>query len=145
VLGLQPLAEQVTLPVQDGARRSRRTAGEGDQAGVGRGQLDAGRGIRGVQRRVGGEQHGAGRAGGLQHRAAALVGEDGRRRGHRDPVGQVRRAQLLVARQRHRADAEAGQHRLHPLDPVADQQQHDVAAADADALQGAGKPRAAFG
>jgi hypothetical protein len=61
------------------------------------------------------------------------------------PVGQVGRAQLLVARQRHRTDAEAGQQRLHPLDPVADQQQYDVAAAYADLMQGAGKPRAAFG
>jgi hypothetical protein len=60
-------------------------------------------------------------------------------------VGQVGRAQLLVARQGHRAEPEAGQERLHPLDPVADQQQYDVAAAYADLLQGAGKPCAAFG
>ena len=43
---------------------------------------------------------------------------------------QVLRAQLLGARQHDGADAEARDHREHPLRAVADQRHHDVAAAD---------------
>ena len=39
-------------------------------------------------------------------------------------------AQLRVARHRHRAHAEAGEHRQHPLDPAADERHHHVPALD---------------
>ena len=62
-----------------------------------------------------------------------------------DARAQVGRAQLLGARQGDRADAQAGDHRVDPLGPVADQRHHHVAAAHAARGERAGEPRGAVG
>ena len=129
VLGLDALAGEVALAVQDGLRLARGAGGEGDEARVLGLELDRRVRLGGGQLRAGDEQDVGVRAPPRRARrrcARRTRSAAGARPSSRD--AQVGRAQLLGARQHDRADAEAGQHRQHPLGPVADQRQHDVAA-----------------
>ena len=93
-------------------------------------ELDGGRRLGGGQLRPGHDEHvGVGRRL-AEHAEVALVAHHQPRLRDREPRAQVAGAQLLGARQHDGADAEAGDHRQDPLGPVADQRQHDVAAAD---------------
>jgi hypothetical protein len=130
---LKLLAAEKALGVENPARRCRRARGKHDQGGVGGSQLG---GLGGgflrtllvqhlvdVRRRH--RRHPAGKLG------QVLVLSDRQPRVCRgDPVGEIGAAQLRVARQRDRADPEAGQHREHPLGAVSDQGQDDVPAPD---------------
>ena len=145
VLGLDALAGEVALPVQHRLRLAGGAGGEGHEARVlgleldrrmrrGRGELGAGdeQDVR-VGRRL------------AQHAGVALVADDQPRARDVEPRPQVGGAQLLGARERDRADAEAREHRQHPLRAVADERHHDVAAADAACHQGARRARRRLG
>ncbi len=79
------------------------------------------------------------RLGGLQLGRVARVGDDQLGPGGRDPVAQILGPQLLVARERDRPDAKAGEHAQHPLGPVADQRHHHVTLGDPTGGEGAGQ------
>ena len=129
VLGLDVLAGEVALGVDDGLRLARGPAREGDEARVLGVELDRRRRGGGrVQRLVGDREHRAVRPGGVELGAVALVADDRRRPRDVEAQPQVAGAQLLGAGQDDRADAEARDHRQHPLRAVADQRQDDVAA-----------------
>ena len=166
--GLQALAEQVALAVHHRLGLAGGAAGEGDQAGVLGRQL-GGRGRWGVEQRVVRHQHhldvrrapvaarGIARPGrcarlgwlplqrSFQLGPVALVGEHQPWPGDREAQTQVLGAQLLGARQHDGAEAEAGEHREHPLGAVADQRHHHVAAPHAAAGERAGEAGAALG
>jgi hypothetical protein len=131
VLGLQALAREVALAVQHRFRLARGARGERDQARVAGAELGGRRDVARRQRapRVGGDPHRrALPARGLEYGAVALVGDHERGGGDPKAQPQVLRAQLLRARQDRVAGTEAGDHREHPLRPVAEQREHDVAA-----------------
>ncbi len=145
VLGLGPLAGQVALRVQGAARLAGGPRGEDDQrplAGIEVGRLD--RGLLGavlVHRLVDlGQGHRLDPAGKLGEQLLLAHGQG--RVGGRDPQLEVVAPQLRVAGQRDRAHAPAGEHREHPLDPVADQHHHRIAAPHAPGGEGAGEPGA---
>ena len=127
------------------ARLARGPRGEDDQravAGVEVGRLD--RRLLGtvlVHRLVDlGERH---RFDPVRQLCQQLVLADRERRvGDAGAQLQVVAAQLGIAGQRDRAHAPAGEHRQHPLDPVADQDHHGVAAPHAAGREGAGEPGA---
>ena len=80
----------------------------------------------------------------LQLGPVALVGDDQRRVGRLDPQAQVFRPQLLGAWQHDGADPEAGDHREHPLGPIADQRHHHIAPSDAAPRERSRQARAAL-
>ena len=126
VLGLEALAGQVALAVQDRLRLTGRAARERDQARIGGVQVRRRRGsVRCVIERH--PQRVAGPAG-EQVRVAA-VGDDQARLGHLQAQVQILGAQLLGARQHDVALAEAREHRDRPLRAVSDQGEDDVASA----------------
>ena len=146
VLGLEPLAGQVALAVDDARRLAGGAAGERDQARVVRLEL-GGRGRLGVEQRLVGDGQDRARRGARARSSAsvALVGDDQLRLRGRDPLREVLGPELLVARERNRADPEARDHRQHPLGAVADHGHHDVAAFDAVGGERAREARAAVG
>ena len=131
VLGLDPLAEQVAVGVDHAARLAGGARGEDDQ-----------RRVLGVHRRrprpaspAAGPRRGRRRSRPVHRRHP--VGQHAEQRLFADAERRVRRprpgapgpcAQLRAAGQRHRAHPPAGEQREHPLDPVADQGHHHVAA-----------------
>ena len=143
VLGLEPLAEQVALGVDDAARLAGGAGGEDDQRRVLGGHLlDRGRRLlRPVlveDRGDVGHRHRRDPVGQLAEQR--LLADAELRVGGADPQLEVLAAQLRVAGQRHRPHPPAGEHRQHPLDPVADQRHHDVAAPDPAGRKGAREP-----
>ena len=132
VLRLHALAGQVALAVANRLRLARRAGRERDQRRILRPELHRGRGRRGVDRLVRDGEQRPGEAG-VAHRVdVAPVGHDDARLHEVHPGAQVLGAQLFGARQRDRADAEAGDHRLHPLRAVPDHGHHDVASRHAE-------------
>ena len=133
--GLEALAEEVALAVEDRLGLAGGAAGERDQAGLLGAEL---------RRRSGGPvEEGVVRnehdldppvlcgpvvEGRLQLGAVALVGDHQPRPGDREAQAQVLGAQLLGAGQHDGAEAKAGEHREHPLGAVADQGHHHVPA-----------------
>ncbi len=137
VLGLEPLPEQVALAMHDSLGFAGGPARERDQARIGRVQVDVLDGRpRPIERRIGNRQQLAPGCGRLELRQVALVGHDQLRLSRRDPQAQVLGPQLLVARQRDRSEAEARDHRQHPLGPVADHRHHGVSLRHAVTLEG---------
>ncbi len=144
MLGLDALTVEVALTVQHRLGRARGAAREGDQAGVGRRQLDRRRRLTGEQALVGGVHERVGvHPGGDELRRVALVGHDEARAGHPQSQLQVPGAQLLATGQDDGAEAKAGAHRQHPLGPVADDRHDDVARSHSAARQLAGQARPA--
>ena len=149
VLGLQPLAGEVALAVHDGLRLAGGAAREGDQARV----LGVELGAAAAGSRSGQSPHGHRRSSARpSRRPRSVVARCARRTTTSarprdvEAQAQVLGAQLLGAGQHDVALAEAGDHRQHPLGPVADQRQDDVAAAHAErrrsgAASGAGAAR----
>ena len=147
MLGLEELAGQVALSVDDAGRLARGAAGERDQTRIARLEVDGAGRLGGSEEcLVRDREHRAGRVRGRKLREVALVGDDQARLGGLDAHDEVVGAQLLVTGQRHRADPEAGHHGQHPLGPVADQRHHDVPPGHAvDPAQCAGQPRTSIG
>ena len=102
-------------------------------------------GAAAVSSSPGHEQHVGVRRRLAEHAGVALVAHDQARTRHVDPRAQVGGTQLLGARERDRADAEAGQHRQHPLRAVAHERHHDLAPADPARGQRARRPRRCVG
>ena len=127
---------EVTLTVQYSLRLTGGAGRERDQARV----LGRELGRRGRRARGGSSSHGHQSVGPLQpapESAAALRSSQTTSAGRGDlqPVPQVVRAQLLGAREHDVALAEARDHRQDPLGPVAEQREHDVAAARAERVE----------
>ncbi len=78
--------------------------------------------------------------GGAELGSVTLVGDDQLRVGSLQPQTQVLGPQLFVARQHDGADPEAGDHRQHPLGPVADQRHDHVTAFCTASLEGRRQP-----
>ena len=136
MLGLQRLPGQIALAVHDALGLARRAGGERHQRGVVRRKI-------GVRRRCaapGGvvvqPEHGAVRRDLVEHRAVARVGHDRRHAHGGEARRQVVRAQLLVARQRDESRAQRADQRADPLGAVAGQRDDDVAAPQAELVQG---------
>jgi hypothetical protein len=139
-VGLQPLAQEIALRIDDPLRVAARPGGEDDRRGVVGGEVgDARRGflglvliedlgdVREVHRR-----HAAG-----QLAEQLLLPDAELRLCSPDSHLEILASQLRVARHRHGSHPEAGQHGQHPLDPAPDQGHDGVAA-----LNPAGRHRA---
>ena len=125
-LGLEALPVEVALSVQHALGLARGAAREGDQAGLVLAELHGAGRLGRIQGLVGDGEHGHLDARELVE--VARVGEDQARPRVADAQLQVLGAQLLGAGQHDRAEAEAGDHREHPLGAVADHGHDDVAA-----------------
>ena len=142
-----PLTGEVALGVHGAPRLAGRARGEDDQrrvlgAEVGRlGRASPGAVLVEDRRRPRPASSPARPPGSSPSRPSSPTHERGV--GRRDPELEVGAAQLRVAGQRDRAHPPAGEHRQHPLDAVADQGHHDVAAPHAAGREGAREPGAA--
>ena len=140
VLGLQRLAGEVALAVDDGLRLAGRAARERDQARVLGRQVGRGRRLelgRSADARA--DDRGAVPARLRQNGVVALVADDERGRAGGEAQAQVAGAQLLVAGQHDVALAKAGDHRHDPVGAVADERQDSVAAPHALFVQPRGE------
>lgn len=143
MLGLALLAEQVAIGVDDAARLAGGAGGEDDQRRVlGAHLLDRGRGLlRQVLVEDAGDvghrhrRHPVGQLGQQLFFTDAKLGICSG-----DPVLEIVPAQHRAAGQRHRSHPPAGEQGQHPLDPVADQGHHHIAALNAPRRKGAGEP-----
>ena len=143
VLGLEPLTGQVALSVHDPLWLTRRAAGECDQAWIGGLEIDSRRGGGGVQRLVGDGQDLAVGPGRGELAQVALIRDDQLGSRAVEAQAQILGPQLLVAGQRHSADAKAGDHGQDPFGTIADQRHDAIATCDSVARQRAGEARAA--
>ena len=145
VLRLDPLAVEVALAVADRLRLAGGAGGEGDEPGIGGGEVDRGRLRCVVQPLVAGDHDGPVEAA-LRHGIDQVLGRQHHARSDPlDPRREVLRPQLLVARQRDGADAEAGHHGVDPLGPVADHGHHHLAAPGSVPREGGRQPGGAIG
>jgi hypothetical protein len=128
VLGLHALPREVGVSVPDRLRLARGARREHDQGRLLRRDIRRPHGIVVEERVVGHRKDRPVEPGGRNQLQVAGVGDDRARLDALHARPEVRGAELLGARERHRAEAPARDHRVGPLGPVAHHRHHHVPA-----------------